>query len=250
MKLALAQLSPVAADVEANVQTSERMIRLSAERGAALVAFPELWLTGYELDHIAHTEALWFHDGDPRLAGVVRACASTGTAAILGAPWRDREGRPRLAAVVISGDGSVQISCKQYLHGREHDLFTAGRPAPPFQVQGWRVAVAVCFDAAKPDHAAAAATQAADLYLGSALYTVGEERRSDLHFGARAMDHRMFAALVNYAGTTGGMASCGLSGVWRPNGEVLCRAADDEQLMIADLDRAELEIHRVHTRVS
>ncbi len=119
-------------------------------------------------------------------------------------------------------------------------LFGAGDPF------GWRVAVAICFDMAQPAHAMAAAEQRTDLYVGSALYTTGEERRCDLHFGARAMDHRMFAALANYAGTSGGLISCGGSGVWRPSGEVLGRAGggEREELLVIELDRGELEAFR------
>ncbi len=62
-------------------------------------------------------------------------------------------------------------------------------------------------DVANPPHAAAGT----DLYLGSALYAVGEERRS---------------------------------GVWKPDGEVLCRAGAEATLLFADLDRAALDAYR------
>jgi predicted amidohydrolase len=246
MRLALAQSTPIPVDIVANLETAERTIAVAADRGAELTAFPELSLTGYELRGIAETPAVWLSAGDPRLDGVRRICAATRTAAILGAPWHDRERQPRLAAIIVTADGDVHASGKQYLHGQlESELFVADRPAPPFVVGGWRVAVAVCFDAAHPAHAAEAAAASSDLYVGSALYEAGQERRSDLHFGARAMDHRMFAALANYAGASGGYTSCGGSGVWSPTGDVLRRApGNDQALLIVDLDRGELDRFR------
>ncbi|MFI5302576.1 MAG: carbon-nitrogen hydrolase family protein, partial [Polyangiales bacterium] len=117
--------------------------------------------------------------------------------------------------------------------------------AAPFEVRGWRVAVGICFDVAHPRHAEAAALAGADLYVASSLYWSGEERRVDLHLGARAMDHRMFTALANYAGTTGGFVSCGGSGAWKPNGEPLLRADGAvETTVIVDLDPAELRRYR------
>lgn len=246
MKLALVQHAPVPLDVEANLRASAQRIEETAQLGAQLVVFPELWLTGYELEKIAATPACWLGAEDARLDGVRRACREAGVTAILGGPWRASEEKPRLAAILVHGDGRLGFSSKQYLHGREHDVFSAGAPAPPFEVAGWRVAVAICFDMAQPAHAMAAAEQRTDLYVGSALYTTGEERRCDLHFGARAMDHRMFAALANYAGTSGGLISCGGSGVWRPSGEVLGRAGggEREELLVIELDRGELEAFR------
>ena len=246
MRIALAQITPVPVDVESNLQAAERTIAAAADRGAELTVFPELSLTGYELRGIAETPAAWLSADDPRLDGVRRICAATRTAAILGAPWHDRERRPRLAAIIVTADGELHASSKQYLHGAESELFVADRPAPPFVVGGWRVAVAVCFDAAHPAHAADAAAARSDLYVGSALYEAGQERRSDLHYGARAMDHRMFAALANYAGASGGYTSCGLSGAWSPTGDVLRRApGNDQALVIVDLDRGELDRFRV-----
>lgn len=246
MRIALAQQLPVPVDVAANARTSEVLIQRAAEGGAKLIAFPELWLTGYELDAIAADPRLWLTENDPRLDGIRRACTATSMTAILGAPWKtDALDRPLLAALVVHPDGALGVTAKQHLHGQEREVFHAAPPAPPFLLDGWRVSIAICFDVANPPHAAAAAAAGADLYLGSALYTVGEERRSDLHFGARAMDHRMFSALANYAaGPSGGLVSCGLSGVWKPDGEVLCRASAEETVLFADLDRAALDAYR------
>jgi predicted amidohydrolase len=247
MRLALAQIAPHPLDVAANLRASERRIADAASQGAALVAFPELSLTSYELAGIAATPACWLRAGDARLEGVRRACQEHRVTAVLGAPWQvEGEARPRIAAVLVHADGSVGFSSKEYVHGSERHVFLAGPPAPAFEVAGWRVAVAICFDMAHPAHAMAAAAQRIDLYLGSALYTREEERRCDLHFGARAMDHRVFAALANYAGTSGGLASCGGSGVWRPTGEVLQRAGggEVEALLVLELDRRELDAFR------
>jgi predicted amidohydrolase len=245
MRIALAQTASVPVDVDANLRAAERTITAAVDRGAELTVFPELSLTGYELDGIAQHPPAWLREGDARLDGVRGVCSATRSAAILGAPWRDGEGKPRLAAIIVDTTGAVHVSGKQYLHGRETDMFVAARPAPPFTVGGWRVAVAICFDVAHPAHAAEAAAQRADLYVGSALYMAGEDRRCDLHFGARAMDHRMFAALANHAGTTGGHVSIGGSGVWGPRGEVVRRIdGNDPALLVVELDRAALDAFR------
>ncbi|WP_445942423.1 nitrilase-related carbon-nitrogen hydrolase [Pseudonocardia sp. T1-2H] len=64
-------------DVEANALAHAAAVR---ESGARVVVFPELSLTGYELDAAVITT------DDPRLAPLVDACAETGSIALAGAP--------------------------------------------------------------------------------------------------------------------------------------------------------------------
>lgn len=257
MRLALAQCSPSPVDLEANLLTAARLLAEAAEHGAQLVVFPELWLTGYELAAIAGDPSLALGPDDPRLDPLRQLCQRAQLTAVLGSPWRDRSGsddsdeRPLLAAPILHPDGSVHVSAKLHLHGKERDVFRPGAAASPFPLHGWRVAVAICYDVAIPSHAAAAAAAGADLYLGSALYAVGEERRCDLHFGARAMDHRMFTALANYptgyspsSDPGGALTSIGGSGAWRPSGEVLQRvSADDNRDQLVHVELDHLEVH-------
>jgi 5-aminopentanamidase len=245
LRIAIAQSTATGGDVAANVHSAERIVAQAGDGDARLVVFPELSLTGYELERIAASPAMWFRQDDARLDGVRRACAKARVNAILGAPWRTADEQPRIAAIVLTSEGDFNVSYKEFVHGSEASMFAPGEAAVPFEVDGWWIAIAICFDAAHPRHAEAAARNAADVYVTSALYVVGEERRLDLHQGARAMDNRLFAALANYAGETGTFASCGSSGVWRPTGEVLTRApAAEETLLFADLDPSELRAFR------
>jgi predicted amidohydrolase len=246
LRLALAQASPVPGDLDANARAAASTVEEAAARGAHLVVFPELFLTGYELPLLEETPSAWMEERDARLDPVRRACAASGVTAVLCGPLRTRAGERMIAAPILGPDGDVGISLKQHLAGSEPALFHAGVPCPPFTVHGWRVSVGICFDVSRPSHAERAARDGADLYVASSLYWQGEERRSDLHLGARAMDNRIFTGLANYAGTTGGYVSCGLSGAWGPSGEVLERAAGaGVALLVVELDPAKLLSYRL-----
>ncbi len=243
--IALAQSAAIPGDIDANARAAAATIEEAGGRGAALVAFPELFLTGYEPALLAATPAAWLEGRDGRLDPVRRACAKTGVTAILGAPLRTPDGTRKIAAPIIGPRGDVGVSLKEHIHGSEASLFTGGAPLAPFDVRGWRVAVGICFDGAHPRHAERAASAGADLYVSSALYWEGEERRCDLHLGARAMDNRIFSALANHAGTTGGYRSCGMSGAWGPRGDVLSRASGAEvALVLVTLDPEALRAFR------
>ncbi|MFJ6456751.1 carbon-nitrogen hydrolase family protein [Paenarthrobacter sp. NPDC091669] len=248
--------------VEANVAAHVELVELAHSRGARLVLFPELSLTGYELTAFevpggarwlsqaiqpspGSQPSPWLTAGDPRLQPLQDVCARTGTVAVVGAGWREADQTPRLASLVVGPDGSVKPVFKTHLHGPERELFVSGSGPVVVDVDGWRVAFAVCADAAHPAHAGAAAEAGADVYAVSALYTRGEELRLGLHLGARSMDHRMFGLLANLGGETPLGPSCGLSGGWGPDGTALVRVAGTgTEVAMVSLDRSRLAAYR------
>src|SRR4029079_14338333 len=86
--IAVAQPLCVSLDVAANATAHAAAIRAATAR---VVVFPELSLTGYELD------APTVDAGDPRLAPIVAACTETGATALVGAPVAGEAGRRHIA---------------------------------------------------------------------------------------------------------------------------------------------------------
>jgi 5-aminopentanamidase len=236
--VAVAQHAPVPGDVAENARRAAEVVADAA--GADLLLFPLLSLTGYDLGRLAESVS-WVVPDDPRLDVVREASRAHGVTAVVGAAWSGPDGRRLLASLALSPDGGVEVVGKHYLSRAERELFEPAEPAPPVDVRGWRVALAVCFDAAAPEHALEMARRGADVYAVSALYTEGQERRLDVHPAARAMDHRMYALVANLAGAGPGWRSCGGSGVWHPDGQRLVAAGTGTRVVTARLERAELD---------
>lgn len=244
LRVALLQGTARPGDIDANLDTIVSAVREAGAHAAGLLVCPELFASGYELPRLQANPRLWLTPEDSRLDGVRAACRAHGVTAILGAAVRTADGG-YIAAPVIGSGGQIALSIKAHLHGSERELFAAGTPLLPIAVCGWRVAVGICFDAAFPEHSARAARNGGDLYAVSALYARGDERRVDLHLGARAMDNRMFTCLANYAGATGGHVSCGLTGAWSPSGDkVRSVEGAHDALVVTELDPLELARHR------
>jgi predicted amidohydrolase len=210
--------------IAANIGEHIRLLEDADGHGARLAVFPELSLTGYDLSLLAD-ESYWLTSPSAQLAPLQAACEDMGIIAAVGAAVREPDGTPRLASVLVRPGAAPLIAGKMHLHGPEAELFEPADQPTLVDIDGWNVALAVCFDVAQPSHAAEAAAAGADLYAASAVYVVGEERRLDLHFGARAMDSRFFALLANAGGESTLGPSCGLSGVWGPDGHRMVRSA-------------------------
>ncbi|MGZ4532943.1 MAG: carbon-nitrogen hydrolase family protein [Mycobacteriaceae bacterium] len=150
MVVAAAQIAPAAGQIHQNALAVSQYIRAATARGARLVLFPELCLGGYDLALLAEA-GTWTVEGDVRLETTREACAEPGVHAVVGTAHVAGGGRRLLASVMVHPDGSEVVQGKQHLHGRETDWFTADRsPTRLFVVDEWRVALAVCYDAAVP----------------------------------------------------------------------------------------------------
>lgn len=230
--------------VAANAAEHVRLVEDAASHGARLVIFPEMSLTGYNPVALADPD-YWVQAQDLRLDGIREICRRSGITAVAGCGYRETDGTPRLASLAIHPDGSMEQSFKTHLHGQEKELFSPGQGAGLLELDGWRIALAICFDAAVPGHSADAAGDGADVYAVSALYTQGQEHRLALHLGARAMDNRIFGILANLGGMTGIGPSCGLSGFWGPDGQLVKQAAGTgTELITAVLERSALQEFR------
>lgn len=236
LTVALAQTASAPGDVIGNVKTAVELAHVAADRGARLVLFPELSLVHYDLSQLSDP-SVWVTLDDPRLDPLRELPIVT----VVGAPHRGDDGEKLLASLVFHPGGTVFAHGKRHLHGPERDHFVSGAAQAPWELDGWRVALAICYDAGVPAHAQSAADSGAELYAASVLYTQAEVRRMDLHFGARAMDHRMYAVVANHAGACAQWESCGGSGVWHPDGRRIAQADTSPALVVQTLSRAELE---------
>ncbi|MFJ9691086.1 carbon-nitrogen hydrolase family protein [Kitasatospora sp. NPDC101183] len=204
------------------------------EAAARLVVFPELSLTGYDLAAPAVDPA------DPRLAPLVEACAAAGSLALVGAPVAEEGGRESIATLAVTGEGASVVYRKTRLHGAgEPERFTPGEGPVVLELDGLRLGLAICADAADPGHAEETAALGIDAYVASTLYGPGpaQAERRDGHLRGRATAHGVWCVLSTSAGPTGVFPdSSGGSGVWAPDGTVVARCGTAP----GDLARAEL----------
>lgn len=213
LTIAVAQPACRAYDVAANAAAHAAAVRAA---NARVVVFPEMSLTGYELD------APVVAPDDPRLAPIVAACAETGSIALVGAPVPG----PWIGVLAVDGSGARVAYGKVHLHGTEAAQgFVPGEPAV-LDVDGRRLGLAVCRDTGIPEHAARTAALGIDGYVAGVVH---HDHEADLH-GERARrvaaEHGVWVATAAFAGPTGGGfdRTSGGSGIWNAQGEVIAEA--------------------------
>jgi predicted amidohydrolase len=218
--IAVSQPVCVPYDVGVNAVTHAAAVRSA---GARVVVFPELSLTGYELDAPAITA------DDPRLTPIVEACADAGSLALVGAPVDGEAGRSHIAMLAIEGGGATVAYHKMWLGGTEATRFTPGSRPAVLDVDGWRLGLAICKDTGVPQHASDTAALGIDAYVAGVLESAEDSGVPDECARRVAGDHHVWVAVASFAGSTGGgyAQAAGRSSIWTSDGVVVAQAGPE-----------------------
>jgi predicted amidohydrolase len=238
--IAVAQPWCVPYDVAVNAGTHAATVRSA---GARVMVFPELSLTGYELDAPAITAE------DPRLAPIVEACAQAGSLALVGAPVVGEAGRSHIAMLAVEGTGVTVAYHKMWLGTLESNRFTPGNKPAVLDVDGWRLGLAICKDTGIPQHASDTAALGIDAYVAGTVKSAEEVALQDERARRVATDHHVWVAVASFAGSTGGGFSqaAGRSSIRSPDGVVVTQAGP-ETGAIAHATLAEHDADHQHRR--
>jgi NAD+ synthase len=147
-KLALAQLNPVVGDIEGNVRKARAARADAAAAGADLIAFTELYLTGYPLEDLVLKPALQ-QAAREACEAFAADTKDGGPAVLMGLPWA--EGALVYNAMALLDQGRVEAlrfkyNLPNYGVFDEKRVFAPGPLPEPVTVRGLELGIPVCED--------------------------------------------------------------------------------------------------------
>lgn len=251
LRIALAQVEPALGDVQANVAMHLRHAAEAARRGADLIVFPELSLTGYLLQDLVSEVAISIDDA-PLLAPLFRM--SRRIALVFGFVEETRGHRYHNSALYVEGGRARHVHRKVYLptYGMfdEGRYFAAGERLQAFPTRLGRMGMLICEDLWHTSTTLVLAQDGADYLLVLANGpTQGIEARGGLSSQATWRDlarmsaqlQTLFVACVNRVGFEDGINFGGGSCVVDPLGQIVAEGALlEEDLVLCDLERSVL----------
>jgi predicted amidohydrolase len=238
------------AHTRANLERMEGWVVGAREKGAEIVCFPELNISGYGID------AGLREDAEPvpgRLTERLCALAARhGLVILAGLAEQADDGRICASHLAVAPAGLLGRYRKLHIAPPEQPVFSAGEAVPIFEAYGIRFGIQLCYDAHFPELSARMALDGADVIFmphASPRGTPAEKRASWMrHLPARAFDNGVFIVACNQTGANGGgLTFPGLAMVIGPDGRVLAETtAGTEGLLIADLKAENLAAVRQH----
>ncbi len=245
LKIALAQLDIDWEDKPANREKCKHLIEKASEEGAGLIVFPEMTLTGFSMsisdvaEHEKSSETVSFFK---ELAKNYKLNIIFGVTLEGGTPNKGRN-----MAMCINPHGELTAKY-QKIHTisflNETDHIEPGNKITTFEISGFKVALAICYDLRFPGLFEALSQERPDITIIIANWPESRIDHWDRLLSARALDLAGYVVGVNRTGEGGGLSFVGHSAVYLPGGELLVKMGADEDFGVATVDKSTVESFR------
>jgi NAD+ synthase (glutamine-hydrolysing) len=260
LRIALAQVNATVGDLDGNAELVVEWTRRADARGARVVVFPEMMLTGYPVEDLAlrasfvEASIATLH----RVAARLQAEGLGGVAVVTG--YLDRRtdlaprtglpaGAPLDAAALLYGGRVVITSAKHHLPNYgvfdEFRYFVPGNTLPVFRLPAGDgeyvdIATAICEDLWQDGGPVAVCARARASLLLVPNASPYERGKDDVRLDLVVRRAREARAVLAYANLIGGQDELVFDGdsiLVAPDGTLLARGPQfEEALMVADLD--------------
>ncbi len=253
MKVALAQIDPIIGDLQGNVRKIVEFSRDADRRGAELVVFPELALTGYPPRDLLESQA--FLDAVERSVADISVSVPPGIGILVGAPVRNPSPigkRLFNAALLLEGGRRVAEVYKSLLPTYDvYDEYRYFEPAAERRCVEWRgmrLGIHICEDMWNSDEAAQErmygvdplaemAADGADLFvnLSATPFSVGQHGRRNGAIEAVCARFGRPLVAANQVGANAELVFDGDSRAHHADGRIaLCAPSFEESLLVWD----------------
>lgn len=241
MKIALWQTSPHH-DEFAALNALDQAACLARSNGAELMAAPEMTLGGYHIGLERCTDLAARANDLIDAVGKIAQRHEIALVVGLALPGPDRH--PFNAAIAVDRMGTeICRYHKTHLYGDvDREQFSAGAELSPlFELNGWRISLAICYDMEFPEIARSLRLQGADVIVAPTANMVPFQTVPTRLIPARAEENAIYVVYSNYIGEEGDLTYCGLSCICGPDGNDLVRGtAHDAAVLFAELDKTAL----------
>ena len=220
-QITLAQINPTVGDLKGNARLAKEAWCNAKATGSDLVAFPEMFITGYNAQDLVMKPAFQ-RAAIAEIEGLAQACKA-GPALAIGGPWV--EAGALFNAYFILNDGRVvSVVEKHHLPNQsvfdEVRIFSSGKIAGPYSVGNTRIGSPICEDAWHPDVAETLQETGAEFLLvpnGSPYHRQKSEERQNVMV-ARVIETGLPLIYLNMVGGQDDQVFDGGSFVLNPGG--------------------------------
>ncbi len=252
--VATVQMNALCGETEENLARHDALARRAAKRGAELICFPELSITGHHADKAAwkFSEAV---PGGPANRQIERLAKELGV--VISAGIAERRNNLCYNTQFLTGpDGFIGKYSKTHASSDEYFYFRMGARFPVWDIGQCTVGVLICYDIILPEVARILAVNGAEVILTPHAARCGKTKSSEERsrivrqlefFGrigwVRSFENGVFMVMNNQAGDAGGhlgldVVHGGGMVVTEPGGDVVARSRSRsfrEEVMVVKL---------------
>ncbi len=235
MNICMAQINTLVGDIRGNLRRVLDVCEEQREKGAHLIIFPELTLTGYPPEDL-----LLRSDLVSQTAGALETLCQrlpSDLAVVLGYPRHDGERLFNSAGIIVAGQLVAEYD-KQCLPNYqvfdEKRYFDSGNKACVVDLQGLRFGITICEDIWHPEPTALAKAAGAQILinLNASPFHRGKATERLALVSERARSHEIPIVYVNQVGGQDELVFDGGSFAVDASGALVGRAAEFEEALL------------------
>lgn len=243
MKIALYQGPGKPQRVDENLTIIQAQALAAADKGADLIIFPELFLTGYNIGQMVHDLAERA-DG-PSCQKAAEIAKKANISLLYGYPEQS-DAQVYNSALLIDRNGNTRANYrKTHLFGSfEKKYFKPGDALIMVELEGVNIGILICYDVEFPEAVRALTRAGADLIAVPTALMESYCRVAEHVVPARAYESEIYVAYVNRCGSEGDLTYCGRTCLAGPDGRDILRAGVSDELLIGDVDKKAIAAER------
>ena len=242
LTVALVQHISTPGQIDAALQRIENYANKACEAGAQLLLFPEASLTGYNNSESVNQSIAQHAYGDS--AGKIADICRANNLAIAYGFAEKYEDKIYNSVQLIDANGDAQaLYRKTHLWGeQDRTLFSEGEDLVALiELNGWKIGFLICYDIEFPENVRRLSLDGAELILTPTALMSPWTTVANRVVPVRAYENQLFIAYANFCGNEYEQEYVGHSCIVGPDGEDLAKAAYDEVMLVARLDKAHIE---------
>jgi omega-amidase len=233
-----AQITSTWEDPNHTLSRVEPFIQHAADCGAKLICFPEQFATGW--DPKPHKNIQDIHG---TIISTLQEYAKKYRIGIIGSLRENHDPLPKNTAIAIGSDGKILASyAKMHLFSfcHENEANTPGTELGIFTLDSLTCGMAICYDLRFPDLFRLYAQKGVQAVFVPSAWPQRRIRHWELFISARAAENQMYILGVNTTGTNCVDLYSGASMTADPQGTIVSRANEAEQLLFSDIEPEEV----------
>jgi N-carbamoylputrescine amidase len=241
-KIGLAQIS-MSDNIEYNLQKTLDYITKASKSGCDLVFFPEVQLSPFFPQYVNKSAQQYLMSAESAEISAIQNCVRENNINTSINIYYNEENLPYDASFMLKRNGEIggiskMVHIMQAENFYECDYYTPSNGGfEVYDTDMGRVGIVICFDRHLPESIRTCAVKGAQLVIIPTANVLGEPvEMYEWELRVQAMQNNVYIAMCNRVGKEDKLDFYGESVVIDPYGNVVKKADDKEQLLIADLD--------------
>jgi len=252
INIAVAQINCRVGHKKRNIDLMKKHAKQAKEKGADLVVFPELSLTGYLTRDLTYNLAEKIPG--PSVDSLEQVAEKENLHMVFGMLEHSDKARGVIynTAVLLGPKGFVgkyrKLQLPTHSVFEEKRYFRPGYQLPVFETDIGRLGLTICYDMFFPEISRLLRLKGAQLIICISASPAVRRKFFEVFTAARAIENTVFLAYANLVGIEDGLQFWGGSRIVAPSGHIIAQAKyDEEDLVTGEVDYSDLK--RIETFV-